>query len=238
MPNKVGETRPEVRPLWPAFAPYLAVSIFHVGVLACGSTGFAEVSKLALMPALALALLWGWSGSGRARGNVVWLLLAALLFSWLGDGGGTLFPYAPTLPLMLALFGLAHLLYMWTFWRHLAIRRAPPWAWIFALWWLVLVIALWAPAGALAPAVTVYGVVLGGTAALATRCHRTLLWGGVFFLASDTVLAFRIFALDLMPAWTSPLVMLTYTLGQGLIVAGALLTLRMPQAAVVRASMQ
>ena len=238
MRSDVRDACPAVRPLWPAFAPYLAVSIFHVGVLACGAAGFAEVSKLALMPALALALLWGWSRSGRGRSSVVGLLLAALFFAWLGDGAGTLFPYAPTLPLMLAFFGLAHLLYMWTFWRHLALRGAPPWAWIFALWWLVLVIALWAPAGPLAPAVTAYGVVLGGTAALATRCHRTLLCGGVFFLASDTVLAFRIFAPDLMPAWTSPLVMLTYTLGQGLIVAGALLTLRRPHAAVVKASMQ
>ncbi|MGB4135732.1 MAG: lysoplasmalogenase family protein [Microbacterium sp.] len=50
--------------------------------------------------------------------------------------------------------------------------------------------------------------------------------GGAFFLASDSVLAFRLFLPDAMPAWTSPAVMLTYTLGQGLIIAGSLLALR------------
>ena len=212
--------------LWMAFGPYLVLSLVHVGALACNAADLGAATRLLLMPALALALLWGWSRSGRGRGKVVGLLLTALFFSWLGDGAGAFFPFAPTLPLMLLFFALAHLCYMWTFWRHLAIRPAPPWAWLFVVWWVVLAIMLWSPAGSLAPAVTGYGVVLGGTAALATRCHRTLIWGAISFLASDTILAFRIFAPDAIPAWGSPLVMLTYTLGQGLIMAGALMTLR------------
>lgn len=235
MRSDVEGARPDARPLWLVFVPYMAVAIVHVGTLTCDAVGLAEMSKLVLMPTLALALLWGRSVSGLGMHNVVGLLLAALCFSWLGDSAGMFFPFAPTLPLMLGFFGLAHLLYMWTFWRHLSSRKAPRWAWLFALWWLVLVIALWTPAGSMAPAVAVYGVVLGGTAALATRCNRTLIWGGMFFLASDTVLAFRIFTLDLMPAWTSPLVMLTYTVGQGLIVAGALMTLRRHHTRVVDA---
>ncbi|MDO5754007.1 lysoplasmalogenase [Arthrobacter sp.] len=208
------------------FSPYLIISIVHICALASNAAGLAAATKLVLMPALALALAWGWTRSGRTRGNVVWLLLAALFFSWLGDGAGAFFPFAPTLPLMLLFFALAHLCYMWTFWRHLAIHPAQSWAWLFAVWWVLLAITLWSPAGSLAPAVIGYGVVLGGTAALATRCHRTLIWGAIFFLASDTILAFRLFVPDAMPAWTSPLVMFTYTLGQGLIVAGALMTLR------------
>ncbi|SEE15009.1 YhhN-like protein [Arthrobacter alpinus] len=47
----------------------------------------------------------------------------------------------------------------------------------------------------------------------------------MFFLASDTILAFRIFALELMPDWTSGMVMLTYTIGQGLIAAGTVIAL-------------
>lgn len=47
-----------------------------------------------------------------------------------------------------------------------------------------------------------------------------------FLLSSDTILAFRLFVTDLMPDWTSPLVMVTCTLGQGLIIAGLLITLR------------
>ncbi|UUT35135.1 lysoplasmalogenase [Microbacterium elymi] len=50
--------------------------------------------------------------------------------------------------------------------------------------------------------------------------------GALLFLASDTLLAFRLFLPDAMPGWTSPVVMLTYTAGQGLIAAGALAALR------------
>ena len=67
----------------------------------------------------------------------------------------------------------------------------------------------------------------GRTAAGAARCHPVIAWGGVFFLASDTILAFRLFVPDAMPDWTSPLVMLTYCLGQGLIAAGVLLAARL-----------
>ncbi|WP_335337608.1 hypothetical protein [Arthrobacter alpinus] len=45
-------------------------------------------------------------------------------------------------------------------------------------------------------------------------------------MASDTILAFTLFAADLAPGWFSGTVMLTYTVGQGLIVAGALITVR------------
>ena len=56
----------------------------------------------------------------------------------------------------------------------------------------------------------------------ASRCHPLVAAGGALFLASDTVLAFRLFTPDAMPGWTSPLVMLTYCLGQGMIAAGVL----------------
>lgn len=52
------------------------------------------------------------------------------------------------------------------------------------------------------------------------------MWGGLLFLASHTILVFRSFALELMPGWTSGVVMLTYTVGQGLMAAGAPLTVR------------
>jgi uncharacterized membrane protein YhhN len=97
---------------------------------------------------------------------------------------------------------------------------------VYAVWWVALLLVLWPRLGALSIAVAAYGLVLGGTAALATRCHPLVVWGGAFFLASDTILAFRIFVPDAMPPWTSPLVMLTYTVGQGLIAAGAIVTLR------------
>lgn len=212
------------RPLWWGFVPYMVLSLVHVASLAIDVVAVAEPSKLLLMPALALALLWGGTHSGYRAGSV--LLLVAILSSWLGDGAGSFFPFAPTLPLMLLFFAVGHLCYMRAFWQYLSFRGLPRWALAYALWWVVLLVYLWPRAGGLALAVAAYGLVLGGTAVLATRCHRVIICGSVLFLASDTILAFRIFALELMPAWTSPLVMLTYTLGQGLIIAGALITLR------------
>lgn len=211
------------RPLWWGFLPYALVSIIHVSALAVGSDAVAEPTKLLLMPALAFAIVW--RGRGLGVTPAIALLLASVGLSWLGDGAGTFFPFAPTLPLMLAFFGLAHLGYIWLFVRYLAVRPMPRWAWAYAVWWVVLTVVLWPQLGGLAVAVAAYGVVLGGTAALATRCHPIVAAGGALFLASDTILAFRLFLPDAMPAWTSPMVMATYTLGQGLIVAGALLTL-------------
>lgn len=217
------------RALWWGFAPFILASVIHCVALFTGAAALAGPTKLLLMPALMLAAIWGMRRLSNKA--VVGLLLAGLFFSWLGDGAGTFFPFAPTLPMMLLFFGMAHLCYMRLFWRHVALRPLPGWALIFALWWVALLIVLWPRAEGLAIAVAAYGLVLGGTAALSTRCSPVILCGGIFFLASDTILAFRIFALELMPDWTSGMVMLTYTVGQGLIVAGALLTRPLREAA-------
>lgn len=205
-----------------AFVPYVVISIVHVVALALQSD-VASPTKLWLMPLLALPVLL----SARLRPtSAIALLLAAIALSWLGDGAGAFFPGGPELPLMLMFFGLAHVAYIVLFARVLAVRRMPWWALVYAAWWVLMLVVLGPNTGELFFAVAVYGLVLGGTAAFSTRCHPLVVWGGVFFLFSDTVLAFRLFTPDAMPQWTSPLVMLTYTLGQGLIVAGALTSLR------------
>lgn len=206
-----------------AFLPYIAISIVHVAALTAGS-GIAAPTKLWLMPLLALPVL----GSLRRVRPVtaIMLLLAAVALSWLGDGAGVFFPGGPELPLMLLFFGLAHIAYIVLFARILRIRRMPWWALVFAAWWIAMVAVLGPQTDSLLPAVAAYGIVLAGTAAFAARCHPLVAVGGVFFLLSDTVLAFRLFVADATPTWTSPIVMLTYTLGQGLIVAGALIALR------------
>lgn len=202
-----------------AFAPYIVVSVVHVVALAVEADAVAGPTKLLLMPLLAFAVLWGMRGT-RWDG-LAWLLLAAVALSWLGDGAGAFFPAAPTVPMMLLFFGLAHLCYIVLFWRVLAVRPVPVWTLVYAVWWGALLAVLWSSIGGLLVPVAVYGLVLGGTAVAAARCHPAVLWGGVFFLASDTVLAFRIFVPDAMPEWTSPLVMITYCAGQGLIAVGA-----------------
>ena len=106
----------------------------------------------------------------------------------------------------------------------------PIWALVYGLWWLGLLAILWPSLGGLLIPVAVYGLVLGGTAVAASRCHPLVAVGGAFFLASDTILAFRLFTPDAMPDWTSPLVMLTYCLGQGLIAAGVIVSDRLEAA--------
>ncbi|MEZ3160959.1 lysoplasmalogenase family protein [Microbacterium sp. BWT-B31] len=210
---------------WIAFVPYAAVSIVHVGALAVGADAVAGPTKLALMPLLALGVVLVVGRAGR-RGLVLALLLTAIALSWLGDGAAVFFPFAPTLPMMLLCFGLAHLCYIWLFGRRLAVRRVPWWALVYAVWWVGVLVVLWPHLGDLSIAVAVYGLVLGGTAVAASRCHPLIAWGGAVFLSSDTILAFRIFLPDAMPDWTSPLVMVTYTVGQCLLAVGAIIALR------------
>lgn len=206
-----------------AFLPFAVASILHVALLAAESP-LAGPTKLLLMPMLAVPVLA--SARRSTPRTTLYLLLAALFFSWLGDGAGAFFPMAPELPVMLLFFGLAHVAYIVLFARHLATRRMPWWALVYVAWWIAMIAFLGPHTGGLLIAVAIYGLVLGGTAAFSARCHPLIAVGGAFFLASDTILAFRLFLPDGLPSWSSPAVMLTYTLGQGLIVAGALVALR------------
>lgn len=216
--------RRSIRPLDIAvWTPYIVLAIVHVIALAAQSP-IAAPTKLTLMPLLALPVL---AAAPRLRPRVALaLLLAALLFSWLGDGAGAFFPGGPELSLMLLFFGIAHIAYIVTFLRFTTIRPLPCWTLLYAAWWVGMLVILGPHIGGLFFAVAAYGLVLAGTAATSARGSAIIATGGAFFLASDTILAFRLFLPDMMPAWTSPAVMLTYTLGQGLIVAGVIRALR------------
>ncbi|MCC9204522.1 lysoplasmalogenase [Arthrobacter sp. zg-Y769] len=217
------------RSWWWGFLPFAAASAVHIGARAAEATDIAEPTKLTLMPLLAVAVLWGARGllrgpSGRKLPAA--LLLAALFFSWIGDGAAAFFPSAPELPVMLGSFGIAHICYIWLLARYAQAGPLPRWALVFGLWWVLMLLVLWPALGGLAFAVAAYGIVLAGTAATAARCRPMVAAGGLLFLASDTVLAGRIFLPGQMPDWTNPLVMLTYCAGQGLIAAGVLRTWR------------
>lgn len=224
--------------VWVYFLPYAVISVVHVIFLALGDP-LAAPTKLLLMPALLLAALLAVSpvGSGRPVGSTqmrpwpraaMLALAAAIVASWLGDGAGTFFPGLPELPMMLLWFGVAHIVYIVLFWRTRGVGRGrvPLWALVFVAWYVVLLAVLGPHTGALFWGISAYGLVLGATAASASRCGPVVAWGGVWFLVSDSILAFRLFLPDAMPDWTSPAVMVTYTLGQGLIVAGVVAALR------------
>lgn len=211
---------PDSAPWW-TMLPYALISLVHVTALALPENTVAAPTKLLLMPALAVTALW--LLRRRLTSPATVLLLSAIVLSWLGDGAGTFFPALPTLPMMLLFFALAHVAYIALFVRTLGRGRPlPRWSALYAIWWIVLVIVLWPHLGSLAIAVAAYGLVLGGTALTAARCGPIIATGGAFFLASDSILAFRLFLPDVMPGWTSPAVMLTYCLGQGLIAYGAI----------------
>ena len=218
------DARPRARTWWWGFVPYAVLCVVHVVALAVGSDAVAAPTKLGLMPLLAVAVLWG--ARGAPWRTPLTLLAIALGFSWLGDGAATFFPFLDDeLPAMLLCFGVAHVLYIVLFWRFLAVRRLPWWSAVYVVWWIVLLLVLWPYLGALAFAVAGYGIVLGGTAASSTRAHAAVAVGAAFFLCSDTLLAFTLFLPGALGAWATPAVMVTYTLGQGLIAAGALVSL-------------
>ena len=190
----------------------------------------------------------------RAKGDTFLafdLLLLALAFSWLGDGAGLFFPFfGAELPPMLICFGFAHLLYIALFTRGLrdtrprraddtgagdaapARRRLPRWTLVYAVWWIVMIVLLWPHLGALAVGVAAYGLVLAGTAAAAALGSRATALGGLLFVASDTLLALRLFLPGADAVIGDVAVMSTYGLGQGLLAAGtvALLRARRPHA--------
>ncbi|WP_394278474.1 lysoplasmalogenase family protein [Microbacterium sp.] len=208
------------RTRWWGFGVYALISAIHVASIALGWDVIEYPTKLALMPTLALAAVWALPS--RRPGSAATVVFFALAFSWLGDGAAFFFPFlSDELPAMLLCFGLAHVAYIWLFWRRVATRPVPAWCLVYVAWWIAMVALLWPSLGALAVAVAVYGVVLGGTAALSARGGAMTAIGGAVFLISDTLLALRIFLPEVVAAAASgPWIMLTYTLGQGLLVAG------------------
>lgn len=224
-------TRPAFadRTRWWGFGLYALVSAIHIVSGVVGPDVIVFPTKLMLMPALAIAALWALRGSfdTSTATRAASVLFVALAFSWLGDGAGFFFPFLDDeLPAMLLCFGLAHLAYILLFLRFLPRRPVPRWTLIYVVWWVLMVAVLWPSLGALAIAVALYGLVLGGTAVAATRGGAITTAGGAFFLASDTILALRLFLPDQTGLLAGPWVMLTYTIGQGLLAYGIVRLLR------------
>ncbi|EGD53754.1 lysoplasmalogenase [Gordonia neofelifaecis] len=201
--------------LW---VPYVVVAVVHVIALVV-DRGSAGPTKLLLMPLLTLPVIGACAVVDR---RVTTLLFAALASSWVGDSAGELVSGGGELPLMLAFFAAAHIAYIVLFTRRIAVRSLPRWTVVYGIWWIAMVAAVGPHAGALVVAVAAYGLVLAGTAATAGRCAPLVAVGGACFLTSDSLLAFRLFLPDAAPGWFGPAVMATYTVGQGLIVAGTL----------------
>lgn len=201
-----------------AFAPFVVVSLFHLAVKAAGLVDLDRATKGLTIPALLLGVVIV-LGVGRVsvRGPVLALLVAALVLSWLGD---------LTLPFFivgLGFFLVAHLAYIALF--HLAFRRRLSW-WTLGLlpWFAGLLLALWPYLGDQRVAVAVYGAVLAYMAASATRGNSFTTIGGALFVASDSLLAFRLFTPLFQTVPEDVLIMSLYLAAQLCITLGVLRT--------------
>lgn len=95
--------------------------------------------------------------------------------------------------------------------------RRPAWLLPYAAVFVTLVLACVAGAGGLIGAVVVYGLTLVTMAVLATGVSRAAGTGGAIFLVSDALIALGQFTSVDLPAHGF-MVMLTYIVGQSLIV--------------------
>lgn len=225
---------PRVPLLLGGFAPFLTVSIFHLAVKLAGLVELDRATKGLTMPALLLGVVIViLAGRLRLRTSVLALLVAALTLSWLGD------VMLPFFLVGLSFFLAAHLAYITVF--HVGFRRRPSW-WAIGLvpWFAGLLLALWPYLDETWPAVALYGAALALMAASATRGNVFTTIGGALFVASDSLLAFRIFT----PLFQTPpedtLIMGLYLAAQLLIVIGVLRTAvpripRSPRASVAAA---
>ena len=212
---------------WWAFIPYAVVGAVHLASLFSGTDAVAEPTKALLMPALLLALF---VALPLRRDAVAIWAGAGVLVSWIGDlllstpaetgfvGG-------------LGAFMLAHIAYLVLF-LHPLKRRPIPWlALALVLWWVALLVILAPHLGVLLIPVAVYGFILGASTAAALGTNLVTAIGALLFLASDTLLAFKLFWPDFAVWQADFLIMIMYITGQGLIILGVLLQRPLPRAA-------
>ncbi|MEV4743670.1 lysoplasmalogenase [Streptomyces sp. NPDC049555] len=193
-------------------AAFGAVAAAHLGALLAHATALAHLTKPALMPLLAAAVLL----HGGSR-----LLAAALLCGCAGD---VLLQADGRTPFLvgMAAFAAGHLCYLALFARHgtSSGSRTYRLAVAYAAAWLATVALLWPglEAGMRLP-VVLYSLLLTAMALAATRAGVWAAAGGLLFLVSDSLLAGGLAGWPQAPAaqfW----VMLTYAAAQALLAYG------------------
>jgi uncharacterized membrane protein YhhN len=199
-----------------AFAPYLVVSVVHLGALVVGSAQVSTPTKWVLMPALLAAIFLA---RPRARAVVV-VGSVGIVLSWCGD---VLLSTPGDIGFVagLASFLLAHVAYLVLFAAVLRTRRLPVWSLGYALWLVILVVVISPHLGALGVPVVAYGIVLAASSAAALATSPTVAVGALLFLLSDSLLVFKLFWPDFSMVQVDAIIMLLYLAGQGLIVFGA-----------------
>ena len=198
------------------FVPFAAVSAVQLATKFSNDLPLDHATKALEMPTLALGAAISLIGARRRPRLVVLIgLVAGLAFSWAGD-----VLLDTDLRIGLLSFLLAHVAYIAVF--ALAFRgRRLSWAAVLAIPWFVALLLLLAPhLGGMLPLVAVYGLVLGVMAVLATRGGALTAVGGLLFVASDSILAFRLYTTWFAGDTWEFVVMAAYLAAQTLIVAG------------------
>ncbi len=192
--------------------PFALASSVHVGAKLTGSRPVDRVSKAMLVPLLGLRLL----AAPRRNRRTSTLLFAELLFSWIGD-----LTIDRSFRTGLAAFFAAHLCLIILFWTGFRTRMSP-WSALLLPWLLVMVVVLRPRLTTLYPAVVAYATILATMAASAGRGGRRIGLGGVLFVISDSLLAFRQFTPWFRSAPWGAVVMASYLAAQALLVDGVL----------------
>lgn len=200
-----------------AFAPFIAVSVVHLLSIGLGFTEFAQGSKGLLMPALILAFALKLHDR---RQPLALATVTALAFSWLGDVF-LLLPQDLFFLLGLGAFFVTHVLYVRIFFR-LGTGRLSGLTAGYLVAYATLIWVLGPNLGGLFVPVALYGLVLVGGAVLATRVNSIAAWGAGLFVLSDSVLALNRFAPGFELWAVDFVVMVSYLVGQALIVLGLL----------------
>jgi uncharacterized membrane protein YhhN len=200
-----------------ALAPFAAVALVQLATKLTGAGPLDLATKALCIPLLAGGAVVVLVLQRRRPAPAPTALLAlGLLFSFLGDvliEVGTVFG--------LGAFLVAHLAYIGMLISGFR-GRIRWWALACIAWYAALIVVLATHLGSLLVPVLVYGAALGTMAAVATRGGILTTLGGLLFVASDTMLALRLFTPMLQGGIPKLLVMATYLAAQSLLVLGML----------------
>lgn len=206
--------------LWGAYA---LIAVLHLGALAGGAEVLQRVTQPLFAPILLAILLL----SAAPRHRTTALMGAGLFFALTGDTlpqflPSALRPAAALFFLLALLFYCLALAPLWARTRDtLRIALAIPYGGVV----IGLFVACADGAGNLVPLVAAYAVTLATMAFLSAGVNGLTWTGGTLFLLSSSLLAMDWFLPGAAIAYSTLLVMATYTLGHALLVAGVMQTL-------------
>lgn len=193
----------------------LATAVHLSMQLAAPESLFADATQMLLMPLLGGLIS---TLARRPRSRTTKLILAALLFSWVGDALPRFMSGDPAFLAMVAGFLVAQLFYVAALarcWKTSILAR--PWKVLpYGVAFAALLVLCAPGAGSLLVPVSIYGLALASMAVLSTGTGWLGGAGGAIFFLSDALIALRSFA-DVQIWGMGFWIMLTYVVGQALL---------------------